>query len=132
MAVPGGVGALFNPDDPNDRVIVTIGMVLVTLRVRQSTGLGAGKKDVRFQRHQLTRKLRQARLEDPVVSGFASSIARPGQNITGTCLIAECLRCAAPQNPAKQRLFLNVRWERLLGSLSGKKFCDINERLNPF
>jgi hypothetical protein len=32
----------------------------------------------------------------------------------------------------KKRLFLNVRWERLLGSLSGKKFCDINERLNPF
>jgi len=32
----------------------------------------------------------------------------------------------------KKRLFLNVRWERLLGSLSGKKFCDINERLDPF
>jgi hypothetical protein len=32
----------------------------------------------------------------------------------------------------ENRLFLNVRWERLLVSLSGKKLCDINERLDPF
>jgi hypothetical protein len=32
----------------------------------------------------------------------------------------------------EKRLFLNVRRKRLLVSLSGKKFCDINERLNPF
>jgi hypothetical protein len=32
----------------------------------------------------------------------------------------------------EKRLFLNVRWEHLLVSLSGKKLCDINERLDPF
>jgi len=32
----------------------------------------------------------------------------------------------------KKRLFLNVRCERLLVSLSGKKLCDINELLDPF
>jgi len=32
----------------------------------------------------------------------------------------------------KKRLFLNVRRKRLLVSPFGKKFCDINERHNPF
>src|SRR5262249_24791541 len=32
----------------------------------------------------------------------------------------------------KKRLFLNVRRRRLLVSPFGKKFCDINERHNPF
>jgi len=32
----------------------------------------------------------------------------------------------------KKRLCLNVRPKRLLVSPFGKKFCDINERLNPF
>jgi hypothetical protein len=31
---------------------------------------------------------------------------------------------------AEKRLFLNVRWERLLVSPFGKKPCDINERLS--
>jgi hypothetical protein len=33
---------------------------------------------------------------------------------------------------AKKHLFLNAPLECLMGSLSGKKFCDINERLNLF
>jgi hypothetical protein len=32
----------------------------------------------------------------------------------------------------KKALFLNVRWERRVGALSGKMFCDINETLNSF
>jgi hypothetical protein len=32
----------------------------------------------------------------------------------------------------KKRLFLNVRRKRLLVSPFGKKFCDINKRLDPF
>jgi hypothetical protein len=32
----------------------------------------------------------------------------------------------------EKRLFLNVPRERRVGALFGKKFCDINERLNPF
>jgi hypothetical protein len=47
--------------------------------------------------------------------------------------------CAAKTNASavvslapKKHLFLNVRRERLLVSPIGKKFCDINERHNPF
>jgi hypothetical protein len=33
---------------------------------------------------------------------------------------------------AEKRLFCNVSRKRLVGALSGKKSCGINERLNPF
>jgi hypothetical protein len=32
----------------------------------------------------------------------------------------------------EKHLFLNVRRKRLLVSPFGKKFCDINKRLDPF
>jgi hypothetical protein len=33
---------------------------------------------------------------------------------------------------AEKRLLLNVPRKRLMGALSGKKLCNINERLNLF
>src|SRR5262249_12050927 len=67
---------------------------------------------------------------------------RPSDERPGRCGVPEfsshpvCLRpcafVAVGALAAEKRLFLNASRKRLLGALSGKKPCNINERLNPF
>jgi hypothetical protein len=61
------------------------------------------------------------------------SLRPPGPNWRAARKQDERARWSAVVSLApKKRLFLNVRRKRLLVSPFGKKFCDINKRLDPF